>query len=529
MKKKPLTRSLLNFNLSSFSDNKIVSIQTEGSSLGSIKTLIFGLLIALQVSTIIYFQIYFSLIFKWFIWGSLAASLITCIYVLSTNKNGLSKAVWIIFLLLGFTFGYFIYWISDQRIFFHFSKKRYDLIFNRARQYQNNISAYVNRSQSVKQNCQYLFKAGGFNAYTNNKIKYFSSGSLIFDDILQEIKNAKKFIFIEFFIVSDGVLLKRFIDLLAEKVKDGVEVRLIYDDMGSHKTLSKSSKKIFSDIGVKIKSFNRFLPIYAAVMNYRDHRKIVVIDGKTAYTGGINLADEYVNEKRTHGYWKDCGVRVDGSAVDQITIIFLKQWEFLGDIAEDYSIFLNQYKLYKNAAVVVPYADGLDYEQPIAKSVYENIISSAQEKVYIITPYFICDDGILSLLKNKSLSGVEVAILLPDVPDKAFVYGVSRSYAEKLLDYGVKVYTMNNAFVHGKWVLTEKAIAIGSINMDLRSFYQQFECAVYTDDKSVLAAAEKDFNYSLSLSTLITDNNKRRKNPFYRVFAGFMQLFAPFM
>lgn len=529
MKKKNATSRFLYINKSKSPDNRIVRIKTENSGWGVLKTAIIALLIALQLALIIYFQISFSITFEWFMTLSFITSIFTCIYVLSSKKNGLSKAVWIIFILLGFMFGYVIYWLSDERIFFRKSKKRYERVFTKAKTYAAEKNKVDVKSLAVRGDCEYLYTAGGFNAHANNKIKYFPTGSQVFDDIIECIKSAKKFIFIEFFIVSDGALLKRFIDILSHKAREGVDVRLIYDDMGSHKTFSRKSKKKLIEAGVKIKSFNKLLPIFAVIMNYRDHRKIVVVDGKTAYTGGINLADEYVNEKRMYGYWKDNGVRVDGSAVDEFSIMFLRQWEFLGKPFEDYSAFLNQFDNYSNLAVVVPYADGLDYEQSIGKSVYENLISAAKQKIYIMTPYFIVDDTISSLLTNKALSGVDVRLVLPDVPDKAFVYGVSRWNAEKLIGCGVKVYTMNNAFVHTKMVLTENALATGSVNMDLRSFYQQFECAIYTDDKSALLDAEKDFNDTLSLSTLITDNNKRLKNPFYRAVAGFMQLFAPFM
>ena len=177
----------------------------------------------------------------------------------------------------------------------------------------------------------------------------------------------------------------------------------------------------------------------------------------------------------------------------------------------------------------MPYADGLDYSLPIGKTVYENMIASAQEKIYIMTPYFIVDDAMTGLLINKAMSGVDVRIILPDVPDKAFVYGVTRNNAEKLTDYGVKVYLMKNAFVHSKLLLTENSVVVGSINMDLRSFYQQFECAVYTDDKGVMEQVDEDFNKTFLDSILLTEKNKLRNNVIYRAFAGLMQVFAPFM
>ena len=225
----------------------------------------------------------------------------------------------------------------------------------------------------------------------------------------------------------------------------------------------------------------------------------------------------------------DNGIRLDGRAVDGLTIIFLRQWEYLNKVREDYSVFLNIAESKDSDSVVVPYADGLDFELPIGKSVYENIIAMAQERIYIMTPYFIVDDTITNILINKALSGVDIRIVLPEIPDKSFVYGVTRNNAEKLMDYGVKVYIMKNAFVHSKVLITENSAVVGSINMDLRSFYQQFECAVYTDDGKFMSAVMADFENTFKDSELITEKNKLRKHALYRAFAGLMQVFAPFM
>jgi cardiolipin synthase len=333
----------------------------------------------------------------------------------------------------------------------------------------------------------------------------------------------------EYYIVSDGVLFNRICQRLCEKIKLGVEVRLIYDDMGSRNGITRKIKKRLKSAGVKFMPFNKLVPVFAVGLNYRDHRKITIVDGKTAFTGGCNLADEYLNEKRMHGYWKDTGVKIEGKAVDGFTLMFLKQWEVIDGKREDYSLFINLYKKVQGKSVVVPYADGLDYEHDIGRGAYEKIIAGANEFVYIMTPYFIIDDGMTDLIINKALSGVDVRLVLPDVPDKTYVYSVSRNNAEKLIDYGVKVYIMKNAFVHSKLLLTENSVTVGSVNMDLRSFYQQFECGVYTDDKKVMEDVMKDFETTFSDCVLLTEKNKRRNNFIYRAFAGLMQLFAPFM
>ena len=507
---------------------KIVKIRTENNYLLSLKTLFIGLLILCQLALIILVHIIATKVYYWYLGFSFFATIACCLSVLSSKKHGLSKAVWILFLLLTFYFGFTIYFLSDERIFFRKSRKKYDKVFKETDKYHEKYRL-PNATRVVQKDSEFFYRTGKFNTYTNTDIKYFPTGATFFDDLLENLKKAEKFIFIEYFIIADGVLFDRIYNILKEKIASGVEVRIIYDDMGSHKKLSRKNKSKLIKLGVKLKAYNRLVPYFSVALNYRDHRKIVVIDGKIAYTGGCNLADEYINEKRLFGYWKDNGLRLKGPAVDSFSLIFLRQWQFLTGKSEDYNQYFNHFDTYPNSSTVIPYADGLDFKDHIGKGAYENAISSATEKLYIMTPYFILDDTITTLIENRVKSGVDVRIVLPDIPDKKLVYSVSKADAEELTKSGVKIYYMKHAFVHTKAVLTENSAITGSINMDLRSFYQQFECAIYTDDKCALLDAEKDFSNTLSLSTLITDNNKRLKNPFYRVVAGFMQLFAPFM
>ena len=493
-----------------------------------IKTFIFLTILALQVGFFVGLHLIFTLSYTKTILISFIISLITCVYCLSSSKNSHSKAVWIIFLLLFFPFAYLFYFFSDERILFFKVRKRYKKIFiNSCKHTQNQLVKSDNIA--VQNDCNYLYKAGDFATCTNTDLQYFDNGESYFNDIIERLKSAQSFIFIEFFIISDGVLLDRFLSVLQEKVKAGVEVRIIYDDFGSRKALSKKTIKSIQNMGIKIYPFNKIKFIFSFIINYRDHRKIVVIDGKTAYTGGCNLADEYINQINLYGYWKDAGVRLDGPAVDGFTLTFLRQWEYINKNTEDYSRFLGNFDKKDNHSIAVPYADGPVYMLPIGKSVYENMIASAQTRVCIMTPYFIIDESFANLLISKAMSGVEVNIIIPENPDKPFVYGVTRSNAERLIDYGVKVYCMKKSFVHSKVLLTDNSVAIGSINMDLRSFYQQFECAVYTDDKRVMNQVLNDFNKTIEKSILITEKNKLRKHIIYRIFAGVMQIFAPFM
>lgn len=507
----------------------ILKVKTERNGLGALKTAIILLLMLLQLDLFILTYLYLGLLFKWYLMASFIASLITCIYVLSSNKNSQSKPIWVLFLILCFAFSYAIYIIANEKVFWHSNEKRYNQILTESYKHQKS-SEQVEATKSVVNESNYLEKAGNFVAYTGSDCKYYPSGVGFFDQLIEDIKGAKQFIFMEFFIISDGVLLERVLQVLEQKVREGVDVRIVYDDLGSHGTIKHKTKKRIKNMGIKLYSFNKLLSKFSVLLNYRDHRKIVVIDGKVAYTGGVNLADEYVNEKRTHGYWKDCGVRLTGPAVDGYTLMFLRQWYFVSNAKDfDYQNYINIATKTDNKSVLVPYADGLEYADNIGKNAYVNMISNSNEKLYIMSPYYVVDDTINTLLINKAKAGVDVRLVLPEVADKKLVYLISRNNAEKLSENGVKVFTMKNSFVHAKLMLNENSAIVGSINMDLRSFYQQFESSLYLNDDNVMADIEKDFLDTFNKSTLITKENMKRNRFAFRLLAGIVNLISPFM
>lgn len=509
-------------------DFKTVRIRTETNGAGALKTLFVIALLCMQIAVVFGLYFWFIAAFRWYLPVSFACSLAACVHVLSAEKNGQSKAVWILFLLLGFSFGYAVYFLSDARVFFRRAKRRYSRIYENTRQYAVG-GRPANAAPAVVNDCAYLRNAGGFSAYTHTDVTYFSSGTQLFDDMLARLQAAESFIFMEYFIIADGILLQRLTDILERKAEGGVDVRVLYDGMGSHGTFSRKAKARMKRAGIRLYPFSRLVPRLDMALNYRDHRKIVVVDGETAYTGGSNLADEYINEKRMYGYWKDTGIRIDGRAADGFTLMFLRQWEFVVKETPAYETFLNRTADRAGTSVVVPYAGGLDYDYPVAKTVYANIIAGAQRKLYSMTPYFIPDETIGTALADKALSGVDVRIVLPGVPDKAAVYSVTRSNAERLAAAGVKIYYMKNSFVHSKLMLSENCVAVGSVNMDLRSFYQQFESAVYTDDPAAMAAVEKDFEQTFADCEPFSGEKRKGRNPFRRIAAGILRLLAPLM
>jgi cardiolipin synthase len=362
---------------------------------------------------------------------------------------------------------------------------------------------------------------------------YFPTGEDFFEDVLTQIKRAEKFIFMDFFILDEGHLAKAIFTVLIEKARAGVDVRVIVDGLGSHNTLSLSRVKRIRKQGIKIIAFEPVIPIVNFFMNYRNHRKIIVVDGNVGYVGGTNIADEYINAKRKFGNWKDASIRIDGNAVSSLTLMFLRMWEYSSKQQPDYDLFLsaaaNNYTG-TGGELVIPYSDGIDEKHRIGKKVYQSIITNAQKSLYIMSPYFVVDSDMIEMLKAKAQSGVDVRLILPGIPDKKIVYALSRANAEKLVDSGVRVYLYTPGFLHSKVMLSDDECAVvGSINMDFRSFYQQYESAVYITGNKSLNAIVRDFEQTFSESQEIRCGDIKRKNIFVRIWLAFLRLFAPLM
>jgi len=473
------------------SDAKVVKIRTRTNRTAIVKTVFTLLLVFLQLGLIISLNLLFITGWQWYVIPSFAISVITAVFVLSSHRSTQSKAVWVLFILLFSGCGFLIYILSNDKVMYVRSRRKHREIYKKTQRF---VPPYAdpNADLDLIKNCRYLYKEGGFVPYCNTRLQYYPSAAATFDDVIEKLKSAEKFVFIEFFAVSDGVLLERILRILEDKMKNGLDVRIIYDDLGS-RDLSRKTKKRIKRCGGKIKVFNRLVSRFTFALNYRDHRKIIVIDGKIAYTGGCNLADEYVNEKRMHGYWKDAGLRLEGEAVDAMTLIFLRQWEYIVKKPVEYERFINLYERFENSSTVMPFATGPEFERVVYKAVLENVISTANERLYFMTPYFVPDESILLMIGNAAMSGVDVRLVLPEVPDKAYVYVMTKDNAEKLIKLGVKIYYVKDAFVHSKVVLTEKCALVGSANIDMRSFYQQFEDMVITDDISVMRDVLADF------------------------------------
>ena len=346
---------------------------------------------------------------------------------------------------------------------------------------------------------RYVSEYGPYPAWKNSTAKYYPCGEAMYPDLLADLEKAERFIFLEFFIVRTGKMWKGVEDILVRKAAQGVDVRLIYDDFGSLLGLPSDFVVQMERAHIRCIPFNPVVPLLSLVMNHRDHRKIVVIDGKVAYTGGINLADEYINAITRFGYWKDAGLRIEGTAVWNFTVMFLDFWNAFRPFEQDYSAFRPQLAvLPASDGVVQPYADSPLDEEPVAETVYLDILAQAQQYVYFYTPYLAIGEEMLDALRNAAKRGVDVRLVLPGIPDKKLVFRLSRSYYLPLLRAGVRIYEYTPGFLHAKCCVSDdRAAVVGSINMDYRSMFLHFECGVLLLQNSQVLTLRDDVRRTL--------------------------------
>jgi len=379
-------------------------------------------------------------------------------------------------------------------------------------------------------NLRYINNYTHYPITCNNDVDYYSLGDKAFPVMLEELKKAEKFIFFEYFIVARGKMWNSILEILEEKAAQGVDVRVMYDDLGCLAFLESSYAKKLREKGIKCIAFNKLGIDAGVIMNHRDHRKILVIDGKVAFSGGINISDEYININSKYGHWKDNGMRIKGDAVWNYTVMFLEMWNAYKKEDKDFKKFKYDYSEKESGkGYAVPYGENPFRKENIAENIYLNIISSAKKYVYIFTPYLIIDTDVMNNLILAAQRGVDVRIVIPGIPDKKIVYTVSESYAEPLIKGGVKVYKYTPGFVHSKvFVSDDKIATVGTINMDYRSLYLHFECGCYFENADVVKDVKKDLVDTMEKSHRVT---KEEASPKYikSMWQAFLRLFAPLM
>lgn len=376
---------------------------------------------------------------------------------------------------------------------------------------------------------KYTNQYGYYPIFRNTQVQYFSSGEEMFITLKEELKQAKEYIFLEYFIIEQGIMWNSILKILKEKIKEGVEVRVLYDGMCSIFQLPNDYFKKLNNLGIKCKVFSPIKPIISTHYNNRDHRKIAIIDGKVAFTGGLNLADEYINAYERFGYWKDNAIMLKGEATTSFTKMFLDMWNIDTKKQEDYSIYYHKYSI-KDNGFVLPYGDNPLDEESIGENIYLHIINTTHKYLYIMTPYLILDNEMITALKFAAKRGVDVRIIMPSIPDKKYAYLLARTYYTNLLEGGVKICEYTPGFMHAKGFISDDETAVvGTINLDYRSLYLHFECATLVYKHSCIPTILKDYQESIQKSKEITLQDCKKYPLWKKIIGRLLRIIAPLM
>ena len=472
--------------------------------------------------------------FVYFYAASVLLSLLLTLRIINNKSNPAFKIAWLIPILLFPVLGGLVYLVFGSDRTGKYIRNKMGRI---EKEMQDGISKANERSgiekmpPDVVNQSHYISNSAHCPPYKNTTVEYLPMGEVKFERMVQELKKAKRYIFMEYFIIQEGTMWNTILDVLEEKAKEGVDVRVIYDDMGCILTLPTGYEKTLREKGIQCQIFNPFIPILSSHFNTRDHRKICVINGNVGFTGGINLADEYINGYEKHGHWKDTAILLKGEAVFSLTTMFLSMWDYLiKKEGEDYAAYYPDSWDENAQGIVQPFADNPLDDEAVGETVYLNLINKAKRYVYITTPYLILSNEMVTAMNTAAKSGVDVRIITPHVPDKWYVHAVSRSYYEMLVEAGVKIYEYTPGFVHAKtFVVDDEYAVVGTINLDYRSLYLHFECAAWMYKASCVTDVRDDFLKTQQMSQEITLEECRNISIPRRLGRSVLRVLAPLM
>ena len=458
-------------------------------------------------------------------------SVITVIYLVKSDINPVYKIPWIVVILVFPVFGGVLYLVYGRA---HFAKKeirrtsKIIAVCNEAlesRHFDNEHLREIDPGAAVQ--ADYLLRCAEAPVYNNTTVKYFPLGDDMFPVMLEELNKAQRYIFMEYFIIEEGIMFNSIVDILERKAKAGVDVRFIYDSFGSLMKAPVDIVRKLEKKGIRCFEFNSFRTALDSRYNNRDHRKICVIDGNTAFTGGVNLSDEYINKVEIYGHWKDTAIMLKGEAVWSFTIIFLSLWDILKKENDELHRFEPTESFSYNDGFAAPFADYPLDGEPVGKNVYLNIINRASKYVYIMTPYLILDTVMISALENAAKNGIDVRIIMPGIPDKKIVYMLSQSYYDVLLKAGVRIFEYEPGFVHAKVFLSDDTVGVvGTINLDYRSLTHHFENAVWMYKTEALKDIKEDFYTTFAKCHEVFPGHKK-ESVIRRILMPILRLFSP--
>ena len=500
------------------------------------RSVLAGLALVAQVAVLFVMVNEFTAHFDYFYWFCIFVSFLATVWIVSDRSEPGYKIAWLVVILPFPVFGGILYLLLGGNRISERTRRKMKGIAERSNEVLRGdfkADRLTHLDEDAVGQIRYLERYASCPAYTNTRTEYFPVGDLAFVRMLEELEKAERYIFLEYFIVQEGVMWDAILEILKEKVKQGVEVRMIYDDMGCIMTLPYRYDRRLEALGIQCCVFNPFVPVLTSRLNNRDHRKICVIDGHTGFTGGINLADEYINAYEKHGHWKDTAVLLRGDAVWNLTVMFLSMWDYIHGIDEDFTPYKPSVHMtgqVESDGYVQPYSDNPLDGEPVGETVYLNLINRAKRYVYINTPYLILDNEMATALRMAAKSGVDVRIVTPHIPDKWYVHAVTRAYYEMLLESGVRIYEYTPGFVHAKtFVVDDEYATVGTVNLDYRSLYLHFECGVLLYRTSSVAAVKADYLKTLEVCQEVSLEECRRVPLFRRLGRAVLRVFAPLM
>ncbi|MGT2660055.1 cardiolipin synthase [Streptococcus urinalis] len=462
-------------------------------------------------------------------------AVVIVLYLVNSEMDAISRVTWLILVMVAPLLGsiFLIYTKLDWG--YRGLKQNLSHLVEESEAYlkedQSIVDALKSNTSTTYHLVQYLQRIhGNFPVYQNTKATYFPSGEPFFESLKEELLKAKKYIFLEFFIIAEGQMWGEILSILEKKVNEGVEVRVLYDGMLELSTLSPDYTQRLEKIGIKAKSFSPISPFISTYYNYRDHRKIVVIDGEVAFTGGINLADEYINQLERFGHWKDAGLMLKGQAVDSFLILFLQMWSITESefIVKPY--LSNHENNISDDGYVIPYGDSPLDTDKVGENVYIDILNHAKDYVYIMSPYLILDGEMEHAIRFAAERGVDVRIIMPNIPDKKIAFALAKTYYKSLMRSGVKIYRYLPGFIHSKVFVSDHSKAVvGTINLDYRSLYHHFECATYLYRSDVIASIDNDFSATFKDSQLITKEMVKNRPITQKIIGLLVKTIAPLL
>ena len=495
------------------------------------------MLILFQFALLLTLVLVLSQLGLWIYYAMILLSVIIVVYIIAKRDNPAFKLVWVVIIMLVPIVGglFYLFW-GNKRLPRGVRERSEDFsshtLCDEVR--DNNVLRELSEnSTDYTTIARYVDMQGGFPLWSRSQAEYFPLGEKMFLRLVEELEKAERFIFMEYFIVEEGHMWNTIYDILKRKVQQGVQVVFMYDDVGSISTLPTGYDNEMRTHGIRVQRFNPFHPRLSALMNYRDHRKITVVDGKVAFCGGANLADEYINEVNRFGHWKDTAVMVRGDAVWNLTETFLKLWNFAFKKKQD-RIDISKYRPFVQSVpgdgFMQPFSDSPLDNENVSENTLLNIINKANHYVYITTPYLVIDNEMLTCLCLAAKNGIDVRIIVPGVPDKGYVYSVTKSYYLPLLEAGVRIYEYTPGFIHAKNLVADDALGmVGTINLDYRSLYFHFECSVLFYYSSVIREIKEDFMRTMAESHEVTLAEARAVSWGARLVRSILRVFAPLM